>query len=185
MPINNTRGRWRGRCIDNGEWVEGQFVPSNTNDGYRMYIIANAKWDNSDDGLDLLETDIYEVDPSTLGECTGLRDKNGKLIFEGDIVLAYYNSEEKTATGTIRYGKFMDTDSLDDYGYLGWYIEVQGHCISILQPEADGICIEVIGNIHDNPELLKGADKQCAHNSFDSSKTFSGIAEAMADQWTK
>lgn len=142
--MNELRGLWRGKRVVNGEWALGCLIRSSSK---AMIFVLDGKT-NRISGTD--------VDPSTIGECTGLRDKNGKLIFEGDIVLAYYNPKEKTAIGVIRYGKFMDTDSLDDYGYLGWYIEVQGHCISILQPDTDGICIEVIGNIHDNPELLKG-----------------------------
>ncbi len=145
--MDDNRGLWRGKSCADHEWIIGDLLQVNYANGKRVCSIMprNPVAEN------------YVVIPEILDECTGLRDKNGKLIFEGDIVLAYYNSEEKTATGTIRYGKFMDTDSLDDYGYLGWYIEVQGHCISILQPEADGICIEVIGNIHDNPELLKNS----------------------------
>lgn len=158
MSINDTRGLWRGKRINNkehnGEWVEGLLYPvkytgSTIPGGIDYYIVTYP----SGAGRQQIQ-----VDPSTLGECTSLTDKNGKPIFEGDIVLAYYNPEEKKAIGKIRYGKFMDTDSLDDYGYLGWYFEVQGHCISILQPESDGIYIEVIGNVHDNPELLKGVD---------------------------
>lgn len=143
MTMNDTRGLWRGKRVDNCGWVCG--VPLQHCDGDWQLISGKV-------GAMIIDTII----PDTLGECTGLRDKNGKLIFEGDIVAAYYNPKEKTAIGTICCGKFMDTDSLDNYGYLGWYIEVQGHCISILQPESDGISIEVIGNIHDNPELLKG-----------------------------
>lgn len=147
---------WRGKCVDNGKWVEGSAtVEVNVDNGVKCFIVTNAKWDSDDNSIDFLETDVYEVDPETIDRCTGMTDKNGKPIFKGDIVLAYYTPEGKKAIGTICYGKFMDTDSLDDYGYLGWYIEVQGHCISILQPETDGIYLEIIGNIHDNPELMK------------------------------
>ena len=68
--MNETRGLWHGKRIDNGEWVEGYYV-SNGEDLH--YIITD-------------EFVQHLVDPSTLGECTGLTDKNGKLIFEGDIV---------------------------------------------------------------------------------------------------
>ena len=146
--MNEFRGLWRGKCVDNGKWVKGQFVPSETNEGYKAYIVANAKWDNSDDGLDLLETDIYEVDSSTLGECTGLRDKNGTLIFEGDII----------KTGNVRC--FDDNDWKGNVGIVEWWNEPASFIITngtniiyFLNHVSADDC-EVIDNIHDNLKHL-------------------------------
>lgn len=72
--MNELRGLWCGKRIDgSGAWVEGLLE-------YRDYELSSAQLYNENDCED------FWVDPSTLGECTGLRDKNGKLIFEGDII---------------------------------------------------------------------------------------------------
>lgn len=129
MPTNDTRGLWRGKRVDNGEWVLGCLIRS----GSKAMIFVLDDKTNRISGTD--------VDPSTIGECTGLRDKNGKLIFEGDIVTGYFNHEK--IIGYIIYGSdatfFIQRNGLYGIG---------------LNNASDWL--SVIGNIHDNPELLKG-----------------------------
>ena len=87
----------------------------------------------------------YRVDPSTIGQYTGLTDKNGKKIFEGDIVVVPLSG--KPAKGIVEYFK----------------TDICGFAV-ITQPQYSNYVLqknyayEVIGNIHDNPELL-GVDK--------------------------
>ena len=81
--------------------------------------------------------EIYEVDPSTICKCTGLKDKNGKLIWENDIV------KDNVIFGSVSWEDINARFVIDDiqYGYQDysdWWHEVQ-----------------VIGNIFDNPELLE------------------------------
>ena len=85
------------------------------------------------------ECNDYEVDPETVGQYTGLTDKNGIKIFEGDIV-DYISSDVigNPKTGTIIVEDMTDYDTLI---YLNHSEELQ-----------------IIGNIHDNPELLKGGE---------------------------
>lgn len=132
--MNETRGLWRGKRINNkehnGEWVEGFFYPVRYT-GYSIpggidyYIVTCPS------GGGRLQ---IQVDPSTLGECTGLTDKNGKLIFEGDIV---------KIKGKIGRVLFVDDEAgfiIDTYETY-FAMSYSSEC-------------EVIGNIHDDPGLI-------------------------------
>ena len=120
---------FRGKRTDNGEWVYGD-VRLNYDDEPRCisdYCGANP------------------VDPATVGQYTGLTDKNGKKIFEGDIVFVkdrlMQDSEPlSTFMGTVDHKDASFVIVGDVFTHYRW-----------LDYE-----VEVIGNIHDNPELLKG-----------------------------
>lgn len=123
---------FRGKRIDTGEWVYG--LPSYDEDGEIEEIEV---WSEDD-------INFYSVDPSTICQCTGIKDKNGKLIWENDIVNCL--TEECS-------------------GYIGWNESEAGFYFNVLLEdgsfEEEHIydyqdCIEVIGNTFDNPELLEG-----------------------------
>ena len=100
------------------------------------------------------------VDPETVGQFTGLTDKNGKKIFEGDIIKTIFRL--KQTNGALE----REVKSVVEYG-IGWaYSNVCGVCerfsdgsgismLSVMDNSGTVDC-EIIGNIHDNPELLKG-----------------------------
>ena len=151
----------RGKRKDNGEWVDGNLVYTRTT---TLGVVTE---------IYTLEM-RYEVIPETVGQCTGLKDKNGKLIFEGDIIryadLYDYNC----------YLESIDNPEVYDNIDLGniWTIDEVVYGIKVGYPafdlnrhdfEANGLSelsesgqyfYEVIGNIHDNPELLKGGAEE-------------------------
>lgn len=73
-------GLFRGKRLDNGEWVEGNLVHITLSPIQDWWEITTGRYDAMGHMVS------HKIDPDTVGECTGLRDKNGKLIFEGDIV---------------------------------------------------------------------------------------------------
>lgn len=138
---------FRGKRIDNGEWVCGDICH---HDGVTSYIGQHPA-----DGSMV----CYDLDPDTVGQFTGLTDKNGKRIFEGDIVEATIiramggGEETRKEIGMIAY---------DNIGMIGLVVKYYaGHRIwsDLFQELTLSGCIfdfgfEVIGNIHDNPDLL-------------------------------
>lgn len=131
--------KYRGKRLDNGEWIEGDLL--------RMldhwFIFPNP----APEGIDK-----YAVDPATVGEFTGLKDKNGKEIYEGDVIRSPL-SEDKTRPHRIFY-------HTGNAAFMGALVDRKELCY--LRLDQDWIYKfgkEVIGNIHDNPELQKGGEK--------------------------
>ena len=152
---------FRGKRTDNGEWAEGFYVclPL-ANYDEKVQLITNA------------ETGVsYEIIPETVGQYTGITDKNGKKIFEGDIVKTQpfydipYSEKRKSKQfiGVVKYrvrtfngNKFYAKQDYHGEWGLTFY-EGFGKYNHYSWGELWGC--EIIGNIHDNPELLKeGAD---------------------------
>lgn len=129
---------FRARRTDNEEWVEGNLVwIKNCNDEpYQCFIISHLAY------MEYGEfDDTYQVIPETVGQYTGLKDKDGKKIFEGDIVGCY---------GLMRT---VEYDSEFAHFEFGKHDNVEN-------PDGLALCCdhdasEVIGNIHDNPELFE------------------------------
>ena len=127
---------FRGKSVDNGEWFFGHFVHQ-----YGADMIYLPDGTDREYGFD-----YYHINPDTVGQYTGLTDKNGKKIFEGDIVAGAVHWLERTKNGVVA---FED----GSFGLI-WYrgeVEQFNPFTSMCNVE-----YEVIGNIHDNPELLKG-----------------------------
>ena len=119
---------FRGKRMDNGEWVEGDL---HKNTGFsKAHIHPVGERVRS-----------FDVIPETVGQYTGLTDKNGNKIFEGDIVELHFSG----ARGVVIFDKYCFIIEVHAFG--GMERNIIG--------EYDKDVLEVIGNIHDNP-LLKG-----------------------------
>ena len=120
----NDRYLFRAKRIDNGEWVEGYLF--RISEHHPPFIMLSDRYGES-----------HEVDPSTICQCTGLKDKNGKLIWENDIL----NSGNLVVTWKEELASYCLTKK-------GWmYQHFFGEAV-------DACDCEVIGNIFDNPELI-------------------------------
>lgn len=129
----------------NGEWVEG-FPYITSPESYMMTGLLEKGTPGKITELDFARYSIWN---DTICQYTGLQDKNGTKIFEGDIYKAYGTN------GIIKHGRYFDEEFEDD-GY-GWYVEIGKSQYGFDGKEDE--YIEVIGNIYDNPELLKGGTK--------------------------
>ena len=142
---------FRGKSTIDGRWKFGYLAPITYNARQRGWAITDKGFTSDEDvGMDCWVLH-EEVVPNTVGQYTGLTDKNGKKIFEGDIL--YYEfiySNPTVYVVTFEHGAFSAREyrkgepeeiayAIDDYEF--------------------GVCVEmckVVGNIHDNPELLGG-----------------------------
>lgn len=142
---------FRGKRMDNGEWVEGSLLGIDWCDKPSTYSIAP----NTPVSV------FYSVLPETVGQYTGLTDKNGKRIFEGDIVRATIERAERCQSPRIENGVI----GYDCIGMIGLilYKDKNGENVwsdffneLSLSGLIEDYYFEIIGNIHDNPELLGG-----------------------------
>ena len=153
----NDRYLYRAKRIDNGEWVDGAYYIEPYTD--KCFVI---QWNSTGLGFN----EFIEVDGATVCQCTGLKDKNGKLIWENDVLMG--NGNPKDLVKAV-FGDFyvIDVETLDKVDkVVGWHYEViptdaiskcEPFCIPMpLTDEYIERCeFEVIGNIFDNPELLE------------------------------
>ena len=142
---------FRGKSIISNEWLYGNLITSGDN---HFFIVPFDEIE--EDGHHIRTKDNYyeghyAVEPKSLGQYTGLKDKNGVRIFEGDIVNACYDC------GVIEFNcgvfginwDYGRCDKTTMYGTFG-----QRHNLRRMDDEIIDR-IEIIGNIYDNPELLK------------------------------
>lgn len=131
----NNRYIFRGKRKYNGEWVEGDLIQWKNGN---MQICLGV-------GLNKEQKTLVDIIPETVGQCTGLKDKNGKLIFEGDILLFINDDGEKTP-----YKVFWSEE------YAGYIIVTNDRAVDTMDCwDKYRKNFEVIGNIHDKPELLE------------------------------
>ena len=134
---------FRGKRVDNGEWVYG--VPIKDKDTNGFFESAHIDGDTVILMLvlnDNFRYDDYIVLPETVGQYTGLRDKNGARIFEGDVVIVNGNLADESDYRKRDLAKIFFEYGMFTHGWVEPYLNDNHHI--------------VVGNIHDNPELLGG-----------------------------
>lgn len=137
---------FRGKRLDNGEWVEGHYAdePYTKNTYNRGYILENEK-------------DLFAklVDLRTVGQYTGLTDKNGKKIFEGDVIRVKYSLRLPAGFGDSIRTVMHDIDFIATVIFDKCRFCLEKADGEVCEMPLDSEAVEVIGNIHDNPELLE------------------------------
>ena len=145
---------FRGKSTQGDGWVEGSYMEHYFSS--RHGRVSAIFW-NDDSSCQTYRTPVV---PKTVGQYTGLTDKKGKKIFEGDIIKS--DNGKQSAVSVIKFGEYypkMFYEMLDMYipGKLhlpscGFYAEsIDKHEEMIL---FQSTCVEIIGNVHDNPDLL-------------------------------
>lgn len=156
---------FKAKRIDNGEWVEGSLIDLDIDSGY-CYIVPPYK-KASILPINFLITDRMKlVDPETLCRFTGRCDKNGNKIWKNNILMCHGNPKDLVKVAFGEFGvRNIETGSIVDK-VIGWYYEVvPTDAISRCEPFSWSMPLtedyikrcemEVVGNIFDNPELLK------------------------------
>jgi hypothetical protein len=145
---------FRGKRVENGEWVFGSyaFEPKRKGafgqtisdlDHERHYIVSKKNYE------------YWEVTPETVGDYTGLKDKNGRRIFEGDIVELHDRNYDIKWRAAVEFG-----NPNGNYSW-GWQLnpiekaDINTEILCWVEMEESGAYCEVIGTIYDNPELLE------------------------------
>ena len=125
--------KFRGKAKENNIWLYGNIqIPSKENVGYFMW-----------GGEYHLQ---YEVFPETIGQYTGLQDKNGTEIYEGDIIRSY----DREGNPIIHYIHWHNSNAC----YVATMPQYPCICSIVTKDWIEEFEKEIIGNIHDNPELL-------------------------------
>ena len=126
---------FRGKRLDNGKWVAGSLFVGDNGECEVCHGTPRVRI-------------TYHIDPATIGQYAGLHDKTGRMIFEGDIVHCYVNG------GIYQGHSWGNQQVVFDRGAF-CVVDSHGETMP-LSSYAPRVEIEVVGNIHDNQELLKG-----------------------------
>lgn len=130
--------KFRGKRSDGSAWVYGDLCQENS--GRKVIMTNLSTWGDNPDDIEPYGENVT-VNPDTIGQYTGYKDKDGREIYEGNIIQCSQDKFKKN--------------------YEVEYVAASFNIIFILCMEQCDECLncEVIGNIHDNPELMEGGEK--------------------------
>lgn len=153
----NDRYLFRAKRKDNGEWIIGSLIQT-------PYLGSIRSWISSEqeDKARLREISsnqavwrALEVRTDTICQCSGLKDKNGKRIWENDIIKYHFGN----VYAPIKYGEYQSCFDSTSTGHIGFYVDWRGTKKENMRKDLgywiNMISAEVVGNIFDNPELLE------------------------------
>lgn len=144
---------FKAKRIDNGEWVDGYLFDNGFDGDEKKYFIGGLiieKYNGTAcDEWDITGIDFYEIDPETLCQFTGLCDKNGKKIWENDIMMAHLDESYPEDATYVAV----------EWNVAGWVTHEAGSTDREYLDEFDLEHFEVVGNIFDNKELLQEEHK--------------------------
>ncbi len=144
------RFKFRGKRLDNGQWYSGSYLYLHNAPQYKW---NGDKTQTKEDVHYIIDDkDInYAVDPETVGQYTGLKDKNGKLIYEGDIIKEKWYSRDDEKYRECLYSVEYDKEKMAycfvevENGFKNFFVDME-----YIQDD-----YEIIGNVYENPELLE------------------------------
>lgn len=133
---------FKGKRLDNGEWITGHLL--RYGDGRARMVSSNTDIFCFEKDESIIQTVAHRVDPKTVGQYTGFVDKNGRKIFEGDIV-SIYNSKA-----------FLFAVEWNNHYILKCTSNgVSDNILNVIESPED---VEVVGNIYDNSDLIKDGE---------------------------
>ena len=139
--VMEDRYLFKGKRVDNGEWIVGYLYRLSENN---PPFIMLRKYGES-----------YEVDEHTICQCTGLKDKNGNLIWENDIVKDLFSD----VYAQIKYGSYQSCFDSTKVEHIGFYVNWFGRYAKSRRKDLgywiNMVDTEIVGNTFDNPELLE------------------------------
>lgn len=134
---------FKAKSLENDKWENG-------------YFVKNQGWEYIVKPLENGQFDFITVNPNTVCQCTGLKDKNGNLIWENDVIKHHF----RDLYAQIRYGAYQSCFDSQKTEHIGFYVDWSesrnyrkdlGYWINMVNAE-------VVGNIFDNPELLESEE---------------------------
>ena len=140
---------FRGKRLDNGEWIQGFLALLGADYYIAPDINAYTSMGGRGKGRCMMFGHYYQVLPETVGQYTGLTDKNGKKIFDSDILFSTDAGDEHSLILIMDEGWSC---------FLYYYFGGKCHDAEFVKSDDWLSDCEVIGNIHDNPELLEVAE---------------------------